>query len=226
MGQRRRFFLLLEHVSESNGSIHSQGCNKTSEEAQWVLSCGDGGWKKFRVVFFFSLLLLQSRLKQFFWNFINCKKKKKKSWGKCFGIQIFGIWIFWKTCFANWVRNFLFCYFVGFVSLFWCNFKINEKKHHLPQRHCCSWLCCFPGVVVGLWEAFTIFSGPMTLDLLEYIDQKRHPLSSFTIKTTDALEVEVTVIRGVNLLQNVDISAKQTFSFLTWIKTHGVNFSS
>lgn len=70
-------------------------------------------------------------------------------------------------------------------------------------------------MVVGLREAFTIFSGPMTLDLLEYIDQKRRPLSSFTIKTTDALEVEVTVIRGVNLLQNVDISAKQTFSFLT-----------
>lgn len=79
---------------------------------------------------------------------------------------------------------------------------------------------------MGLWEAFTIFSSPMTLDLLEYIDQKRCPLSSLTIKPTDALEVEVTVICGVNLLQNVDISTKQTFSFLTWIKTHGVNFSS
>lgn len=67
MGQRRRFFLLLEHVSESNGSIHSQDAvirpvRKLSE----YLVVGMVVGKSSGLLFFFSLLLLQSRLKQCF----------------------------------------------------------------------------------------------------------------------------------------------------------------
>lgn len=98
-------------MSESNRSVHSQGCNKTSEEAglQGIV-IGKGS------IFLFSLLLLQSRLKQFFLKLYQLQKKPQtthqenilelKYWGSVFlqkpTLKIwFGIFYFiflWVLC--------------------------------------------------------------------------------------------------------------------------------
>lgn len=123
MGQGKMSFYLLEHMSEPNGSIHSQGCNKTSDETRWGLSCRV--LEEVQLFFYFSLLL-QSVLKTFF-SEINCKEK-------CHGentlkwkyFEELDLWR--KTYFENCIWNFLFYYFISFVPYSICYFMRDEIK--------------------------------------------------------------------------------------------------
>lgn len=150
------------------------------------------------------------------------------SWRKYFEVKIFwGIGFVEKNLIWKLFLDFSLLLFYRFCAIFYMLFYEKWDKMIISSWHCCSWLWFLLESWGGL-QLLTIVSGTLTSDSLKYIKQKKRLLAHGTVKPTDTLLVKITLIPEVNLLQNVDISTKQTFVFFCltsdwWSKLQATN---
>lgn len=179
-------------------------------------------WTRFNSFYFLFLIVVAKYVEGISPEIASIAKKnvmEKILWSE----NILRNWIWEKNLLWKLFLEFSILLFYGFCVIFYTLFYGKWDKMIISSWHCCNWLCFLLGSWGGL-QLFTIVNGTLTSDSLKYIKQKKCLLARGTMKPADTLLVKITLIPEVNLLQNVDISTKQTFGFFAWLQTDGANF--